>query len=125
IADQRRYRFDIITIVAKLVGNVVPFDITEVAHPAHEFLANLIVVRRSRSNVSDARDLARLLRLRRERPRARRAAEQRDEFAPSSLIELHPIPLEPRPSTDRISKFQGSVRSNGTKFLQPCQAADV
>src|SRR5262249_32235247 len=82
MVDQRRYRFDIIAIVAKHVGNIAPFDITEVAHPAHEFLANLIVVRGSRSDVSDARGLGRLLRARRERPRRRRAAEQRDERAP-------------------------------------------
>src|SRR5262249_48009876 len=67
---------------AKHVGNIAPFDITEVAHPAHEFLTNLIVVRGSRSDVSDARGLGRLLRTRRDRPR-RRAAEQRDELAPS------------------------------------------
>jgi hypothetical protein len=33
------------------------------------------------------------LRTRRERPRDRRAAEQRDELAPFQLIELHPLPL--------------------------------
>src|SRR5262245_8813802 len=80
MVHQRRYRFDIIAIVAKLVGNIAPFDITKVAHPAHEFLANLIVVRGSRSDVSDARGLGRLLRARRERPRGH-AAEQRDELA--------------------------------------------
>src|SRR6516225_6200983 len=85
MVDQRRYRVDIIAIVAKLVGNIAPFDITEVAHPAHEFLANLIVVRGSRSDVSDARGLGRLLRARRERPHDRRAAEQRDEVAASHL----------------------------------------
>ncbi len=81
IADQRGYRFDIITIMAKLVGDVAPFDITEVAHPAHEFLAEWIVARGSRPDVSDTRRLARLLRPRRERPRRRRATEQRDERA--------------------------------------------
>src|SRR6266404_3153051 len=81
IADQRGYRFDIITIMAKLVGDVAPFDITEVAHPAHEFLAEWIVARGSRPDVSDTRRLARLLRTRRERPRDCRAAEQRDELA--------------------------------------------
>src|SRR6516164_4748694 len=81
MVDQRRYRFDIIAIVAKLVGNIAPFDITEVAHPAHEFLANLIVVRGSRSDVSDARGLGRLLRARHERPGDGCAAEQRDELA--------------------------------------------
>src|SRR6516164_2016953 len=90
MVDQRRYRFDIIAIVAKLVGNIAPFDIAEVAHPAHEFLANLIVVRGSRSDVSDARGLGRLLRARREGPR-RRAATQRDELA-SSDVE-HGAPL--------------------------------
>ena len=35
----------------------------------------------------------RLPRARRERPRNRRAAEQRDELAPFQLIELHSIPL--------------------------------
>ena len=35
----------------------------------------------------------RLLRARRERPRGRRAAEQRDELAPLYLIELHSVPV--------------------------------
>src|SRR5260370_1900912 len=81
IADQRGYRFDIITIMAKLVGDVAPFDITEVAHPAHEFLAEWIGARGSRPDVSDTRRLARLLRPRRERPRRRRATQHRDEPA--------------------------------------------
>src|SRR5262244_726085 len=81
IADQRGYRFDIIPIMAKLVGDVAPFDITEVAHPAREFLAEWIVVRGSRPDVPDTRRLARLLRARRERPSRCRAAEQRDELA--------------------------------------------
>jgi hypothetical protein len=54
--------------VAKLIGNVASFDITEVAHPAHEFLAVWIVVRGSSSDVSDALDFVGLLRSRRERP---------------------------------------------------------
>src|SRR5215471_5585628 len=72
--------------MAKLVGNVAPFDITEVAHPAPEFLAIWIVVRGSRSDVSHVRGFAGLLRARRERPRCRRAAEQRDELAPLHSI---------------------------------------
>src|SRR5262249_34595879 len=80
IADQRGYRVDIITIMAKLVGDVAPFDITEVAHPAHEFLAEWIVARGSRPDVPDTRRLPRLLRARRERPSSR-AADQRDELA--------------------------------------------
>src|SRR5262249_54760355 len=86
IANQRGYRFDVIAIVAKLVGNVAPLDITEVAHPAHEFLAEWIVVRGSRSDVSDARGLACLLRARRERPRSSRAGEQGNELAPLHSI---------------------------------------
>src|SRR5262249_26459378 len=84
IADQRGYRVDIITIMAKLVSDVAPFDIAEVAHPAHEFLAEWIVVRGSRPDVPDTPRLARLLRARRERPRSR-AAEKRDELAPSHV----------------------------------------
>src|SRR5262245_57279653 len=38
--------------------------------------------RRRRPQIADGRQLARLLRPRRERPRRRRAAEQRDELAP-------------------------------------------
>ena len=37
----------------------------------------------------------RLLRARRERPRGRRAAEQRDEFPSLQLIELHSMPCQP------------------------------
>src|SRR5262252_3960566 len=81
IADQRGYRFDIITIMAKLVGDVAPFDVAEVAHPAHEFLAEWIVVRGSRPDVPDTRRLARLLRAGRERPRQGRAADERDKLA--------------------------------------------
>src|SRR5215475_8784461 len=81
IADQRGYRFDIITIMAKLVGDVSPFDITEVAHPAHEFLAEWIVERGSRPDVPDTRRLARMLRARRERP-CSGAASNSDELAP-------------------------------------------
>src|SRR4029453_6119818 len=86
IADQRGYRFDIITIMAKLVGDVAPFDITEVAHPAHEFLAEWIVVRGSRPDVPDPRRLRRLPRRRRGWPRRSRAAEYRDEIAPPHSI---------------------------------------
>src|SRR5262249_18446321 len=67
--------------MAKLVGDVAPFDITEAAHPAPEFLAEWIVARGSRPDVPDTRRLARLLCARRERPRGSRAAEQRNELA--------------------------------------------
>src|SRR5215471_18150584 len=94
IANQRGYRFDIIAKMAKLVGDVAPFDITEVAHPAHEFLAEWIVARGSRPDVPDTRHLPWLLPPRRERPRRRRAAEQRDERAP-----LHSITSSARASS--------------------------
>src|SRR5215831_19217217 len=96
IANQRGYRFDVIAIVAKLVGNVAPFDITEVAHPAHEFLAVWIVVRGSRSDVSDARGLTRLLRTRRERPCDCRAAKCGQQFPPSDDDCHTPLPCEVR-----------------------------
>src|SRR5262249_59138372 len=64
---------------------VAPFDITEVAHPAHEFLAEWIVARGSRPDVPDTRRLARLLRAPRERPR-RRTTKQRYEIAPPHSI---------------------------------------
>ena len=38
----------------------------------------------------------------RERPRGRRAAEQRDELAPSQLIELHSFPA----SQDRVAGYR-------------------
>src|SRR6516225_7008432 len=108
IADQRGYRFDIITIMAKLVGDVAPFDITEVAHPAHEFLAEWIVVWGSRPDVPDTRRLARLLRARRKRPRNRRAAKQRDEFAA-----FHSIT-----SSARVSRLSGTVRPSAFAVLR-------
>ena len=46
----------------------------------------LWVGRRARAQEPDGRQLRRLLRARRERPRRRRAAEQRDELAPSHSI---------------------------------------
>src|SRR6516165_1517307 len=82
IADQRGYRFDIIPIMAKLVGDVAPFDITEVAHPAREFFAEWIVAWGSRPDVPDTRRLARLLRTRHGRPRGRSTAEQGYELTP-------------------------------------------
>src|SRR5262245_60774705 len=108
MVHQRRYRFDIIAIVAKLVGNIAPFDITEVAHPAHEFLPNLIVVRGSCSDVSDARGLGRLLRARRERPRGCRPAEERDERAA-----LHSIT-----SSARASSLAGTSRPSALAVLR-------
>ena len=41
-----------------------------------------------------------MLRTRRERPRRRRAAEQRDELAPFQFIELHSVPASQPGSQD-------------------------
>src|SRR5262249_38471408 len=100
IVNQRGYRFCIIAIVSKLIGNVASFDVAEVAHPAHEFLAIWIVIQGSGSDVSDAGSLPRLLRARRQRPRGYRAAEHRDELAP-----LHSIT-----SSASASSAGGTVR---------------
>src|SRR5215468_9897223 len=100
IADQRGYRVDIITIMAKLVGDVAPFDITEVAHSAHEFLAEWIVMRGSRPDVPDTRRLAAVLRVRRERPRHRYAAECGQQLPPSDGDCHTPLPCEARKGED-------------------------
>src|SRR5215472_1336249 len=93
--------------MAKLISNIAPFDITEVVHPAQEFLAEWIVVRGSRPDVPDTRHLARLLPPRRERPR-NRAAEQRDEGAA-----LHSIT-----SSARASSVCGTVRPSAFAVLR-------
>src|SRR5262245_20831000 len=85
--------------MAKLIGNVASFDVTEVAHPAHEFLAIWIVLQSSSSDVSDARGLPRLLRARRERP-GRRAAECGQQFPPSDDDCHAPLPCEVRKGKD-------------------------
>ena len=65
-------------------------DPAEFAQPLHKGGDPLAPGRRrARAQEPDGRQLARLLRARRERPRRRRAAEQRDELAPFQLIELH------------------------------------
>src|SRR5262249_24779662 len=63
-------------------GNVLAFEVTEIAQPVTEG----VPVERVVDN-ADARDLARLLRGRRERPR-RRAAESEDERASPQLDHL-------------------------------------
>jgi hypothetical protein len=50
------------------------------------------------------------LRVRRERPRNRLAAEQRDEIAALQLIELHAVPCQPGPDC-RISCAGGGSHS--------------
>src|ERR1700730_14364373 len=55
------------------------------------------------------------LRTRHERPRNRRAPEQRDELAPFQLIELHSVPCQPGPDY-RISNWRGSVSGYQSDF---------
>ena len=65
------------------------------------------LARRSAAEKPDHRD-RRLLRVRRERPRRSRAAEQRDELAPPQPIEMHPLPLQGRQGSGL-----GGVKSGG------------
>ena len=44
---------DVVAVMAKLKRNLAPFNITEVAHPAHECLTEWIVVQSSGPDVSD------------------------------------------------------------------------
>ena len=56
-----------------------------------------------------------LLRARRERPRRRRAAEERDEIASPQLIELHSVPSQGPIAGNPISKDQSGVVGNQSK----------
>src|SRR5215468_10224886 len=93
--------------MAKLVGNVASFDVAEVAHPAHEFLAIWIVIQGSGSDVSDTGSLPRLLHTRRERP-GDRAAKERDERPP-----FHSIT-----SSARASKVAGTSRPSACAVIR-------
>src|SRR5262249_28046049 len=74
--------------------HVLTFDIAHFGKTAPECGIKMHGVGlRQAAEISDYRHL-RLLRARRERPRSRRAAEQRDELAP-----LHSIPASARAST--------------------------
>jgi hypothetical protein len=54
--------------------------------------ARLWIIRERVGEINEPRYATRLLRARRERPRRRRTAEERDEVAPFQLIELHSVP---------------------------------
>ena len=66
---------------------------------------------------TDAPHPVRLLRGRRERPRGRRATQQRDELPPFQLIELHSVPAsQGRITGYRIGKDQSG--GNGNDFTR-------
>src|SRR5262245_24995954 len=72
-------------------------DPAKFTQPLHESRGPRIPVqRRARPQKADGCQLRLLLRACRERPRCRRAAEQRDEFATPQLIELHSVPSQGR-----------------------------
>ncbi len=76
-----------------LEGDGAAFDPAEFAQAVHQGGKPLAVGRaRAWYEHADERLFRGLLRVRSERPRRRRAAEQRDEFSPFQLIELHSVP---------------------------------
>src|SRR5262249_27631250 len=95
-------------------GDVLAFEVTEIAQPVTEGVPPGRVI-----NDADARDLPRLLRPRRERPRRSCAAEQRDEIAPLHSITSSAMASTPggivRPSALAVfrlitsSNFVGSI----------------
>src|SRR5262249_10648946 len=94
---------------AELNDNVLALDVAVIAQSRPQRLDPTC---RSRSGGEtqepDARDLRRLLRTRRERPRRRRAAEQRDERAPVT---------HSTPSSARASSLSGTCRRSA--FAMP------
>src|SRR5262249_37222389 len=86
---------------ANLNRDVATFHPTEFAQPLHECGEPLALDQgRGGAQESAGRQLARLLRARRERPRGHCA--QRDELAAFQLIELHPVPA----SQGRITGYR-------------------
>jgi hypothetical protein len=96
--------------VAPLNEEILAFDIASLAKPLSECCEKVWAARwQAGLNVPDLGDPHRLLRARRERPRDRRAAEQRDEVAPFQLIELHSVPRQPGPLAEyRFGKDQSA-----------------
>ena len=79
---------------SKFVSNAPPLNVTRLAHRIPEKPPKLLPARSPNHQNADYRH-NRLLRVRRERPRRRRAAKHRDEVAP-----LHSITSSARASTD-------------------------
>src|SRR2546429_6634126 len=97
-----------ISVAIRIVkGDVLAFEITEIAQPVAEGLPPGRVI-----NDADTRDLPRLLRARRERPCGHRAAEQRDELA-SFHLRAHSIT-----SSARASRLSGTVRPSDFAVLR-------
>src|SRR6516165_12147710 len=93
--------------------DVASFNVAEVPEPFNQGfeIGPLFLGTASVPKHPDYRNSSRLLRARRERPRGRPAAEQRDEFAPFQLIQLHPVPA----SQGQIAGYRiGSDRSAGS-----------
>src|SRR5262249_47705842 len=65
---------------ARLDDEVTAFEVADITHSLAENL-HVHIRRRGRRQIANTHGLHRLLRLRRQRPRRRRAAEQRDELA--------------------------------------------
>jgi hypothetical protein len=66
---------------SKLKSNVLPLDVPQIAQPLPKLPPKLFWIDIANDQCADGRGL-RLLRVGRERPHSRRAAEQRDELAP-------------------------------------------
>jgi len=73
---------------AILDREVATIDPSEFTQPLHKSGNPLALDRRRGAQEPDGRQFARLLRARRERPRGRHAAEERDELAASHSIIL-------------------------------------
>src|SRR5438128_114228 len=102
-----------ISVAIRIVkGDVLAFEITEIAQPVAEGLPPGRVI-----NDADTRDLPRLLRSRRERPRGCRAAEQPDELA-SSYVE-HGASPRFGPSGPAMTTSRPMAHAVGLLHAQP------
>src|SRR5712691_6236143 len=93
-----------------LDDDVLSLDVAELAQPLAECPGAEVI--RSGCQITDARDSDRLLRARRERPRRRGGAEERDELAPPHR-RAHSIT-----SSARASSVSGTVRPSALAVLR-------
>jgi hypothetical protein len=75
---------------------------------------------RQHARVADAQHL-RLLCPRREQPRRRRAAEQRDELAPFQLIGLHPFPASRNAVHRMLTNLRQKVLHQSIEDFSPLE----